>query len=262
MSNYPALPALEGDIMLDIYTHRSMLNGINRESAYGDTERLAELGASVFDMIVTYNIFSERPMLNARDLTTKKECLTAHETISQWLSYYGLEKKVRCTPEVRDTLGSPEETRFLFHSYIGALYTEKGFPIVYTWISRLISPDSEPPPLPGSSAISIPASSAPTSYGSAAPPQPYQPPPAVPPPPTTSSAPSTGVLAVFNQTMTQRGLTVEWPAESTGPPHQPRWVVRCIVNGEEKGDGIGRSQKVAKEEAAKKAFVAMGFGSF
>jgi dsRNA-specific ribonuclease len=36
-------------------------------------------------------------------------------------------------------------------------------------------------------------------------------------------------------------------------------LTTCKVNGVEKGIGVGKSQKVAKEEAAKQAWVAMGW---
>jgi ribonuclease-3 len=32
------------------------------------------------------------------------------------------------------------------------------------------------------------------------------------------------------------------------------------MNGEEKGIGVGKSQKIAKEDAARQAWVAMGWG--
>ncbi|KAH7916468.1 hypothetical protein BJ138DRAFT_1052838 [Hygrophoropsis aurantiaca] len=257
MNCYPALPTLEGDIMLDVFTHRSMLSGITHDTTYGDTERLAELGESVFEMIITYILHSERPVLQADELMSKKERLMEADSISEWLSYYGLKNKVRCLPEVRETLDSPEETRFLFYSYIGALYSVQGFHTVLNWISKLIDPASEPRHPPSSNAMTGRAPSVFSSRSSVPPPPPSQPPPTAPPPPP-STLPTISVLAIFNQTMTQQGSTVEYPAESSGPSHQPRWVVRCIVNGVERGQGIGRSQKIAKEEAAKQAFAALG----
>ena len=73
------------------------------------------------------------------------------------------------------------------------------------------------------------------------PPQPSHPPPPAPP----DYTPTVGVgmsnnnvnvvsLAVFNQVATQRGFVVSWQAESTGPPHQPTWTVRCCCKPQKK----------------------------
>ena len=83
-------------------------------------------------------------------------------------------------------------------------------------------------------------------------------------------------LALVNQTAAQQRIQVAYPAHQDGPPHQPTWTVRCTsmftsgspcmcidfckVNGVEKGIGVGKSQKLAKEEAARQAWAAMGWG--
>jgi len=66
-------------------------------------------------------------------------------------------------------------------------------------------------------------------------------------------------LRSVNQTANQRRLGVEYPAQFFGPPHAGRWTVRCMVNGIEKGQGTGSSKQLAKEEAAKQAFYALGW---
>lgn len=84
-------------------------------------------------------------------------------------------------------------------------------------------------------------------------------------------------VALMNQKASQNGFQVTYPAENSGPPHAPTWNVRCCrecpsfhfhmwcrlsphtVNGKECGRGTGKSQKVAKEEAARQAWAAMGW---
>jgi len=155
--------------------------------------------------------------------------------------------------------------RLLFHSYIGAVYAQSGIAPIQEWMSRIIDPNytynthSQPtrysPPLASSS--SSPA------------PQPSTAPPPAPLP--------IAYLPLVNQMSSQRFLPISYPAQSSGPSHQPTWTVRCIsafpkpnltdtiinlcsvVNGEERGVGKGKNQKIAKEEAAKQAFLAMGW---
>ena len=117
-----------------------------------------------------------------------------------------------------------------------------------------------------------------------------------PPPPTTKPPPlppaqnhQVSYLPLFNQTASQRRLGVEYTAKFFGPPHAGKWNVKCLggllpptacsasvwnwavladnlvdpttVNGIEKGEGSGLSKQLAKEEAAKQAFHAMGWST-
>jgi hypothetical protein len=87
-----------------------------------------------------------------------------------------------------------QETHLLFASYVGAVFLQHGMKECNAWISRLMEPSSEPPPLPGADA----AHGGP-SFDQAPPPwpsqQPYQPiaapppPPNMPPPPPPSFPP-------------------------------------------------------------------------
>ncbi|KAG1783547.1 hypothetical protein EV702DRAFT_1054148, partial [Suillus placidus] len=226
----PPLPSIQGELMLDVYTHRSMLsNDVDENTVHGNTERLAELGSSVLSMLVVYTLYSEKPMLPAHDLKMRQTDVLSDKNIADWLSLYGLKAKIRC-PD-RSVLDRPEEARFVFNSYVAPPPPP---PTYY----------SQPPPPP-------PPSTAPPPMPSVPPPMPSMPPPmsSMPPP-----APSQGVLAIFNQTCMQRGLTVEWKPEMTGPPHNPRWEVKCIVSGQHRGTGAGRNQKQAKEQAATEAY--------
>jgi hypothetical protein len=78
--------------------------------------------------------------------------------------------------------------------------------------------------------------------------------------PVSSAGPSgTQYLPLFNQVATQRRLVVDYPAEFAGPAHAGRWSVKCLVNGVIKGQGQGISKQLAKEEAAREAYHAMGW---
>ena len=72
MSDFPPLPKIEGDIdlMLDVYTHSSLRFGgrAPMNDDYGDTERLAELGAKVLELTVTKHLYLQRPMLTRKDI--------------------------------------------------------------------------------------------------------------------------------------------------------------------------------------------------
>lgn len=150
-----------------------------------------------------------------------------------------------------------------FHIYIGAVYIRHGLGIIQTWISALINPDMDiklpastakpepqiqpqahhPPSFGQQLGYLSPSTSSQTSNDGYAPSaigspmmnsqySMYPPPPSLPPPPLPNNPPvssslSLVTLALVNQTATQKGYQVSYPAEQIGPAHQPTWTVRC-----------------------------------
>ncbi|KAI6136365.1 hypothetical protein F5141DRAFT_996482 [Pisolithus sp. B1] len=231
MNHIPPLPALDADTQLEIFTHRSIRYTPDGQES---VDRLAELGSSVLSMAVVHALFSKQPKFSAEELKVRQLKLTRElaRTSSRrntWLSLYGMKSKVRGVAD-RSILDKPEEYNFLFNSYVGAVYDQKGFPTVIQWLGRLIDPEAQAIPLPGdgsspppytsnSSAHSSPVATTSTTLSTMT---------LDSPPPPPSVPPSMTVLATFNQTCTQRGMTINWDATADGPSHQPRWVVRCL----------------------------------
>jgi dsRNA-specific ribonuclease len=67
-SSVPPLPQLTGDIILEVFTHKSIqFDGPNSE--FGDNTRLAELGGQALQMVVTRTLFDlKEPMLNVSEI--------------------------------------------------------------------------------------------------------------------------------------------------------------------------------------------------
>ncbi|KAJ3511383.1 hypothetical protein NLJ89_g4129 [Agrocybe chaxingu] len=297
----PALPRIDGDIdlMLAVYTHKSLNMASHANNDWGDTDRLAELGAKVMDLVVTFHFFSQQPLMSTDEIRVKRETATSDVQIDNWLRQYGLKEKLRVAPTDVEILNDPKEIVKYFHTYVGASYFCHGLPAIQTWISGLIDPtanialpNTPPKPEPADVTMSYyppqqsnsphmfnafspaqnysphsmtqspPSMHASPSMGSfSSPPAPSGPPPPLPSsPPTMSSAYSLVTLALVNQTAAQKGIQVSYPAQQEGPPHQPTWTVKCCMNGQERGCGVGKSQKIAKEDAARKAWAAMGWG--
>jgi hypothetical protein len=63
MAELPPLPTIVGeDLLLDIYTHKSLIpSGAPMNEEYGDTDRLADLGARVLDLAVTFHFIQRDP---------------------------------------------------------------------------------------------------------------------------------------------------------------------------------------------------------
>ena len=141
-----------------------------------------------------------------------------------------------------------------FHSYIGAVFITKGRLAIQTWIIGLIDRDANIGPSQSEQKNDL---SGHASISNSGPP---------------SSVPT---LASVNEMAAQRGLSIRYVPSQKGPDHQPTWMTRCyskclillsqikhckmfyLVNNVEKGVGVGRTRKIAKEEAARQAWVAM-----
>lgn len=267
----PPLPPLHGELMLDVFTHRALTRGVlNDHTLHGNSDRLAQLGQSVLNTIVTYILFAERPMLSGEELKVKHEQTLSDECMVAWLAAYDteLKKRVRLGGAPRGALDDPEEARFLFNSYVGAVCIQDGLQAATDWVSKLVKPESPPlalvddtqnRTLPTTSPVSPASASLPAAPQAGSTSQ-AAPPPYYPTPPEVSTIPSgvpQGTLALFNQTCHQRGFSVEWVASANGPQHDPRWEVKCKVNDVERGFGVGRNQKQAKEVAAYEAYLYM-----
>jgi hypothetical protein len=82
MNNIPALPSIEGDLILDVLTrqpHRDRMSPPDN-SEHGGVERLAGLGESVLDMVVVYTLFQQRPFLSATQLSV---CRRHHAVVAK-----------------------------------------------------------------------------------------------------------------------------------------------------------------------------------
>ncbi|KAJ8588410.1 hypothetical protein M405DRAFT_862986 [Rhizopogon salebrosus TDB-379] len=149
-------------------------------------------------------------------------------------------------------------------SYVGAVSVQDGLPAAASWISKLLKPDDPPPALMDGSGsrptstspplVRVQAQTSGTSSTATAPPPYYPNAPQVAASPTPPPAVPLGTLAIFNQTCSQLRFSLEWNSSSNGPQHDPRWEVECMVNGVERGSGLGRNQNRPKEIAAYQAY--------
>ncbi|GJE85783.1 ribonuclease 3 [Phanerochaete sordida] len=288
----PPIPKLQGEIILEVFTHRSIRfpgAPVNQDSEYGDNDRLAVLGEKVLEAAVTDALFRKRPMLKGSDIEKRRKEILLPSNIHSWVTSYKLRDKVRCSADAVEQLSDPQEMALLFNCYVGAVHATQGMSVVQDWIGALVDPDYEPSsqvdmdmdpmhnakkfklePIPQSLFNPVyNATPEPMTAPPSQPPPPAGPPPPLPGMPSMSSAsipnplapaqPHTAFLPLFNQTANQRRMFVEYPATFAGPAHAGKWNVKCVVNGIERGTGSGASKQLAKEEAARQAYYAMGW---
>ncbi|KIK70786.1 hypothetical protein GYMLUDRAFT_147614 [Collybiopsis luxurians FD-317 M1] len=262
-SGVPPLPEIRGEILLQVLTHRSLRRSGEISEDF-DNERLSELGANVLETAITATLFHRRPLLSGFEILEQRASILCEDNFDAWVGLYRLREKVRCVPDLVPSLKSPEETRLLFQAYVGGVYKEGGLELVLHWLNGLTN-DNTPLRSPAAITQAAQPSTRTTEFSG---PSPYinAPKGSPPPPPQKKFAnpiapaqPNLAFLPLFNQTATQRRVTVEYPAEFSGPSHAGKWTVKCVVNGIQKGLGAGGSKQVAKEEAARQAWYSLGW---
>ncbi|KAE9386391.1 hypothetical protein BT96DRAFT_539537 [Gymnopus androsaceus JB14] len=278
----PALPAIGGE-GVDLTALTLSLYSTHRFSVFPteySCDRLAQLGQTVLELVVTQYLFKRVPLVDGQTMQTEKDGILNEETIISWLDHCYPTEKERF---LRNQPNSPNERQNLcnfFLSYIGAIYLSNGSstrPVLEEWIIKLISSPSDqaeiiadrlgesspqapdpprytPPPLSQhfTTPLTPPRQSSSSNHLSTPPSSPIAGP--------SSNSPTTQVVQILNQTADQKHISYNYPAERVeGADHTPVWVVRCLLDGQEKGCGRGSSKKTAKEKAAHQAIVKMGW---
>lgn len=64
-------------------------------------------------------------------------------------------------------------------------------------------------------------------------------------------------MELNNWLQANRVGTLEWEVNSTGPRHAQTWTAKAYVNRIEYGSADGRTQAIAKEEAARQALIGL-----
>ncbi|KAJ3773492.1 hypothetical protein FB446DRAFT_787768 [Lentinula raphanica] len=270
----PPLPQIESnqELTLAVYMHHS-LNPANSDTNQNG-ERLAELGEQVLNLVITNYLFEKKEVLNialnAQTIRDKRDFyLGRDETILKWLDLYRLKTKLRVAASNIDIMNNSKEMKRYFFTYVGAAFICHDLPTIQDWITRLIDPNA------GSSSASHNSDYTSTSQSITS--TPDMPPGYIThnstdvPPYSSSTSPNSTTsansrintslitLALVNEAAAKRRVTIEYPPVKEGLDHMPSWTVRCVIDGQERGIGKAPSQKVAKLEAAQKAYLNMGW---
>lgn len=65
----PPLPPLQSDLILQVFTHKSLRRPKVSPADYGDNERLSELGRAALDVAMTDALFRKLPYLGVADIS-------------------------------------------------------------------------------------------------------------------------------------------------------------------------------------------------
>ncbi|GJJ09876.1 hypothetical protein Clacol_004100 [Clathrus columnatus] len=273
---FPPLPPLQGEVLLDIYTHKSL-----GKLGLKDNERYAVLGLKAFELAVTHCIFKNHADYKPKEMEEEIGKIISEETFSLLAAQFSLREKLRYNPSDREEVFTPDGAREVFLAYMGGVYSQpNGHQMVESWVANAFfpstpkspevgnDPDMNPPPRSNSPPMLPLHKPRPTPLDATIFP------PDIPrsgysspsllrdiPPHMTNGLQQRqqgiAILPKFNEITTRRRLDVQWLAEQTGMQHAPMWKIDCVVNGHIYGSGIGTTKQLAKEEAAKEAFLAL-----
>lgn len=280
--HYPPAPELQGELLLDVFTHRSL----RQEGGGGDNERYVVLGEKVLEASMTHCVFLCYPQFGRQEIEVcvpvlcvliradprnqeKVHTLLTDETFETWTNHYRFRDKLRYNANAADEVNSPQGAREIFYAYVGGVFSQATGPLtVNAWVYRLIVAPQDRQKFDAKLPFFPSQKFTPPLPSHTFPMQPPPPPPA-PAPPTTqqlanmyplrsrtssmsssknmstddlsgassTKPPSNGRVAylpLFNEITTQRGLSVQYPADKKGPHHAPCWVVKCV--GEYRAD--------------------------
>jgi len=243
MATFPPLPQLNGDIILEVFTHPSLRSSTDG----GHNERYTDLGAVALQAAVTTYLFKQETVLTAPEIVQQRAQILTESNIEEWAAHYSLRDRLRYAPEAVQMIMKPAEACKLFYAYVGGVYISRGPQAVNDWIDRLLNPVAAPKEEEASNALE---QDPPAQDTKLQPPQPEL---------TALKLPPGIYSQLFQTTAAQRRAKIEFTTESSGPPHAPSWTIRAKVDGAEKGVGSASTKQAAKEEASKRACHSMGW---
>jgi len=237
-----------------------------------------------FTSLLPSTYTKKKPPLDGQKIQAERDATIDEETLLSWLDRYSTEKQRFLREQLpTDSLSERENLHEFFLSYVGAVYLSNGRstrPVLGNWIIKLMSP-SEVETKTGEGDVSatlstesLPHYTPPLEDTMSTPP--HTPPRVTPPQQSftqsslgspiagpssnASNALVTGIVALLNQTASQKHVSCVYVYETEQEGAQNIvWITRCLINGQEKGCGRGSSKKIGREQAALQAMVQMGW---
>ncbi|CAN6620802.1 ribonuclease 3 [Trichomonascus vanleenenianus] len=144
----PELPLIRSKRLLNqALTHKSVVNRrqylTKEEKLHDHNERLEFLGDAVLNFHMSQLVYNRFPNLPEGDMTSIRAMLVCNDTLWEWASMYGLDKRLQKEFEI-DTTGGKKSKLIAdtMEAYIGAvcLDTPEGPQIAREWLIELVEP--------------------------------------------------------------------------------------------------------------------------
>ena len=207
-------------------THRSVLNDWQNvphlDARLESNERLEFLGDAVLGAIAADYVYRHDPSADEGALTRLRTAMVRAETLVRWSRELGIPDVLYLGTGESFTEGARDrKLAGAFEALVGAIYLDQGPATAGAFVWRFLERDGE-------------------TIRSA-----------------ESDANPKGRLQEILQEQAIPGPTYV-TIVATGPDHAREFTEAVVVNGEQLGVGTGRSKRVAQQEAARRAIVALG----
>jgi ribonuclease-3 len=180
-------------------------------------ERLEFLGDAVLDLVISDHLFEALPQAHEGDMTHVRSLVVSRRALARVGRSLGLEKHLRVDEGIQQR--DPYPTSILagvYEALVAALYLDGGMAPARDFILRTLGPDLE-------------------RIGAGMP------------------QPNSKSRLQEEAQAGGKGIPVYRIVRTEGPDHERRFLVSVSIEGQEMGEGWGRTKKEAEQNAAKEA---------
>ncbi|WP_186577501.1 ribonuclease III [Aquibacillus kalidii] len=203
-------------LLMQAFTHSSYVNE-HRKKEFEDNERLEFLGDAVLELGISQYLYREYPKMAEGELTKLRAAIVCEPSLVNFANDLKFSEYILLGKGEEMTGGRnrPALLADVFESFIGALYLDRGYKEVITFLEQHVYPK-----------INVGAFSHAMDYKS----------------------------QLQEVVQRDKNNMVDYHiAEEKGPAHNREFVAHVLINGTIVGIGSGRTKKEAEQRAAKKA---------
>ena len=198
------------------FTHTSYANE-HRLLNISHNERLEFLGDAVLQLLISKYLFTKYPKKAEGDLSKMRSMIVREESLAGFSRYCGFDQFIKLGNGEEKSGGRNRDTILgdLFEAFLGALLLDKGVDAVSTFINQVMIPKVE--------------------QGEYERIKDYK-------------------TSLQELLQAQGDIDIDYQVTSeSGPAHAKVFEVTVYVNGELMSQGVGKSKKLAEQDAAKNA---------
>ncbi len=177
-------------------------------------ERLEFLGDAVLDLVVSEFLYKINPDLNEGELTRMRANFVCKQALHAYSLEWGLDEYIKLGVGAELTRREVDSVvADVFESFIGALYLDQGMVVVKDFLSKTVLPHIE-----------------------------------------NGEIFFHDYKSELNQLCDQEDLVLSYVlVQEEGEPHNKKFTMAAMINGENYGNGISGSKKEAQQKSAKVA---------
>ena len=212
-------------LIITALKHRSYLN-VSNEDRVASNERLEFLGDAVLDLVITHYLFEKFPKRTEGQLSKIKSILVSKPVLAESAKLISLGEYILLNKGEEKTGGRKRQSILAdsFEALIGAIYLDQGLEVAGTFIKSFVL----------------------VNFKSIMQRELYQ----------------NHKSTLLEYSQSAYGHPPEYKVvEESGPDHAKEFKVNVYVNGNIMAEGIGKSKKIAEQNAAMSALKALGLNS-